>query len=187
MELERASDFIKTLSIPQAKGVKFLWHSGYYDGPLSGMALWEGKHYWFECEFDYGWREIRDPIEIQELLTTFNKTKVEDLDFCRNEMYYLDWDTFRQSPPRLMTCEPRIFILQKLSPLKYLLEWFKHKLFQTFVGTHTDYSLVGENKRELGKGLKDGRLWKVFYITMRLFPKRLFDHSKAKQIAWFVR
>jgi hypothetical protein len=30
--------------------IYMLWHSNYYDGPLSGMALYEGKKVWFECD-----------------------------------------------------------------------------------------------------------------------------------------
>lgn len=30
--------------------IKMLWHSGYWDGPLSGMCLYNGKKYWFDCE-----------------------------------------------------------------------------------------------------------------------------------------
>jgi len=29
-----------------------LWHSDYYDGPLSGMALYNGEHVWFDCNDD---------------------------------------------------------------------------------------------------------------------------------------
>ena len=30
--------------------LEMLWHSGYYDGPLSGMALYNGNFVWFECD-----------------------------------------------------------------------------------------------------------------------------------------
>lgn len=29
--------------------VRYLWHSDYYDGPLSGACLWRGNRYWFVC------------------------------------------------------------------------------------------------------------------------------------------
>lgn len=37
-------------AIPTVKleDVKMLWHSGYWDGPLSGIAVYDGKKYWFE-------------------------------------------------------------------------------------------------------------------------------------------
>jgi hypothetical protein len=29
--------------------VRLLWHCGYWDGPLNGMCLYQGKRYWFEA------------------------------------------------------------------------------------------------------------------------------------------
>jgi hypothetical protein len=36
--------------------LKMLWHSNYWDGPLSGMAKYNGEDVWFECcnEDDFG-------------------------------------------------------------------------------------------------------------------------------------
>jgi len=36
--------------------LQMLWHNGYYDGPLSGMAMYNDEHVWFDCinETDYG-------------------------------------------------------------------------------------------------------------------------------------
>lgn len=38
--------------------LEMLWHSNYYDGPLSGMAEYNGEYVWFNCteEDDYGTR-----------------------------------------------------------------------------------------------------------------------------------
>jgi hypothetical protein len=42
-----------------------LWHAGYYDGPLNGMALYNGQYVWFDCFSDdyqepyYGMRVYR--------------------------------------------------------------------------------------------------------------------------------
>lgn len=33
-------------------GVKPLWHSGYWDGPLSGMCRYKNQDYWFWCITD---------------------------------------------------------------------------------------------------------------------------------------
>lgn len=35
--------------LPQLPTMRKLWHSNYWDGPLSGMCLIEGQKYWFEC------------------------------------------------------------------------------------------------------------------------------------------
>lgn len=36
-------------NFPQLSSIKMLWHSGYWDGPLSGMCSVAGEKYWFEC------------------------------------------------------------------------------------------------------------------------------------------
>lgn len=33
----------------ELKDVRWLWHSSYYDGPLSGLVLFEGSEAWVEC------------------------------------------------------------------------------------------------------------------------------------------
>lgn len=49
---------------------KFCWHSGYYDGPLSGVCLYNDKHHWFKMiyEFDYEGDEEWEPGEKEILL-----------------------------------------------------------------------------------------------------------------------
>lgn len=37
--------------IPESE-VRMLWHAGYWDGPLSGMCMVDGQHYWFQCAFE---------------------------------------------------------------------------------------------------------------------------------------
>lgn len=36
--------------------LEMLWHCNYYDGPLSGMAKYDGEYVWFKCTYedDYG-------------------------------------------------------------------------------------------------------------------------------------
>lgn len=35
--------------IVDSKEVVYLWHYGYYDGPLSGICEWKNNRYWFVC------------------------------------------------------------------------------------------------------------------------------------------
>lgn len=30
-------------------GVRILWHCGYYDGPLNGIAEYQGRRYWYSA------------------------------------------------------------------------------------------------------------------------------------------
>ena len=34
-------------------GIEYVYHSGYWDGPLSGMCRYQGRRYWFSCVHDY--------------------------------------------------------------------------------------------------------------------------------------
>jgi hypothetical protein len=40
-------DYIKYSQIPH-EDVRYLWFSDFWDGPMSGMALYNGQPYWFE-------------------------------------------------------------------------------------------------------------------------------------------
>lgn len=42
------ADLPNTVVEPHVTGIRLLWHSDYYDGPLSGMCQWQGEQYWFE-------------------------------------------------------------------------------------------------------------------------------------------
>lgn len=43
----------RVLDLPRVEA-EILWISGYYDGPLSGMVLYEGRMCWFETSDDPG-------------------------------------------------------------------------------------------------------------------------------------
>jgi hypothetical protein len=34
-------------TLPQLSGVRIVWSGDYYDGPLDGLAEYEGREYWF--------------------------------------------------------------------------------------------------------------------------------------------
>lgn len=44
----KKEDILALPEIPR-KEVRWLWHSNYWDGVLSGMLLYKGKKYWFVC------------------------------------------------------------------------------------------------------------------------------------------
>lgn len=50
-ELVPLSVFVDDLD--EQPDLTMLWHSNYYDGPLSGVAEYNGEMVWFDCE-DYG-------------------------------------------------------------------------------------------------------------------------------------
>lgn len=52
-------------NLEEEPDLEMLWHSGYWDGPLNGMALYNGQYVWFDCHSDeyeepyYGMRVYR--------------------------------------------------------------------------------------------------------------------------------
>jgi hypothetical protein len=39
---------------PRLEGVRLRWHFGYWDGPINGVATYDGRDYWFDAEpFDW--------------------------------------------------------------------------------------------------------------------------------------
>jgi len=45
---------VVTHNFPQASrdNVHMLWHTDYWDGPLSGLCIWNGEKYWFHNVFE---------------------------------------------------------------------------------------------------------------------------------------
>ena len=67
ISLKQAGDDTSfTKEIPRLeKWPQLVWHSGYYDGPLSGVCMHNGKEHWFKMvhEFDYEGEEEWEPGE----------------------------------------------------------------------------------------------------------------------------
>lgn len=51
------SEFI---SLEDGPDLEMLWHCGYWDGPLNGVALYKGEVVWFECIADHGMDDESD-------------------------------------------------------------------------------------------------------------------------------
>lgn len=49
---------------PEENNVKWLWHSGYWDGPLSGMVIVNGAKRWAEFIDEEEWTEQYGPDEL---------------------------------------------------------------------------------------------------------------------------
>lgn len=48
MGMDKPADQPPTAQIPR-QAVRLLWHCGYWDGPLSGVCLYQGERCWFEA------------------------------------------------------------------------------------------------------------------------------------------
>jgi hypothetical protein len=43
---------LSSTDLSKLTGVAILWEADRFDGPTKGVALWEGRHYWFTAVFD---------------------------------------------------------------------------------------------------------------------------------------
>lgn len=106
---------------------KLLWHSNYWDGPISGMMLWNGEPHWYN---QYDEETIVEPWtqqEIDEYIAEYGDDNQGD------------WNEYETR---------RFYKVYKLTPNELKHEFKEHKLFQKYVGTHCDYD--DENTRTVG-------------------------------------
>jgi hypothetical protein len=49
------------IGLPQMHGVRMLWFNEWYDGPVDGLAEYDGREYWFADvdDYQYIWPERR--------------------------------------------------------------------------------------------------------------------------------
>ncbi len=73
------------------KDVILLWHSGYYDGPLSGMCQFRGEKLWFECE---GEDRLPGADENSERIRTFRFYRLTEEQMASEEKWY---ELFREN------------------------------------------------------------------------------------------
>src|SRR5437667_3354219 len=99
-----------------------LWHSAFYDHPLDGLALYKNKKVWFAVSDDGGWEHFE------------NENQVKSLD-----PYYYDIDFDKDEDGTFTCCKYTLYKLYEI-PEEYLKQHEeRHKLFQEFVGYHTDH------------------------------------------------
>lgn len=138
---------------------RMLWHSSFYDGPQSGMMLWNGEMMWFSM-YDEKYTEILMPDDEWQGWVEYYKKK---------------HGTEPDEEDRIEFDRTRYFKVYKLpSDVKDSII-HNHKLFQTYVGLHTDYNLEGR----LGKFATMGDLKP--YINHRKF------YSAKHSDNWLVR
>ena len=87
-----------------------LWENDHHDGPLSGIALYQGKKVWFDY-IEWGGYQFMDPSQ--------NPVSSSEI-------------VYRQYTPR-------IFGLYELTPQELALQEEIHRRFQQCVGYHWDH------------------------------------------------
>src|SRR5258708_638105 len=113
---------------------RLLWHSNFWDGPLSGLMLWNGEKCWFD---NIGERVEERPWSEEEIKEWVDyKTSIsEEGDLDPDD--YIDYDRYF------------VFKVYRIHPdlLEHL--EYEHSLFQQNVGTHTDYDENGQRHHNL--------------------------------------
>jgi len=150
---------------------RFLYHLAYWDGPLTGIMLWEGERVYFA--FD---KEIVHEIP-------FNKEEKEEWrQVCERE----GWE-FEEG--ELFDYEYQWFYKVYRIPEKLLKQLDRqHEYFRKYVGTHTDYD--ENNKRPIDRHITEHKLRPYFLHGMfyRFYRKNIkIDKDKYEIIGEFER
>ena len=134
--------------------VKLLWHSAYWDGPLSGYVALDGElGFWVECVDD--WCNER-PDEADESCADCPD------DPGGGKCCELLWD--------------RLYLVYRLDKDQHRVVTSNHELFRRHVGTHTDYDGHPEEDHNppdssapitLGLGVRPRDEWDKFYKAER--------------------
>jgi len=112
---------------------RILWHASYWDGPISGVMLWNGEMCWFE---QFGSEIVNEILMSDSEWIDYKK-------MCEmNNFTYCDDDRIEHSRDRHM----KVYRLPE-NILNDII--FNHEIFKKYVGEHTDYDINGN--RPIGK------------------------------------
>jgi len=67
------------------EGIIPLWHSGYYDGPLSGVVEYKGEKHYFDLLKEYNSRKLRRKIYRTFKLYLLTPKQLESMLYWHNE------------------------------------------------------------------------------------------------------
>lgn len=111
---------------------RLLWHHDYWDGPMTGVMLWEGEKCWFEMVEEKHFEVPLTEEEINEWADylKISVDEVEDVD-------KVDWDRIRWFDVYRIPKE----IMESIE--------YNHELFRKYVGAHTDYDEEGNRHHNL--------------------------------------
>ncbi len=71
------------------KCVKILWHTDYYDGPLTGIVKWNNHRYWFDLKEENNDDRDEDGFRIENVwYRRFNIRKMSFILFLKEHLRY---------------------------------------------------------------------------------------------------
>lgn len=124
--------------------LKILWHSGYHDGPLDGLALYNGKKIYF-CENTANHIYTENPFsEIENFKNYIPKQEFECIQqLVNSDVEYFEFSTkncdVEYDGTTLSVIFQRRYDLFDV-PKEILLKYEEqHKLFQEYVGFNCDH------------------------------------------------
>lgn len=110
---------------------RMLWHHDYWDGPISGVILWDGEYCWFQQNDEVN-TEI--PFTEEERKNWIEECIKHDYEIDERDM--VNYDSYRVYDVYRMPVD----VMDNIR--------HNHELFRKYVGVHTDYDENG--KREIG-------------------------------------
>lgn len=139
--------YINDLRIETKGQTRLLWYNDYYDGPRSGLMLWDNKKCWYKIydeeiiEIPYTENEKKYEIDFFKKMGD-DISKNDDEYFTHTEIYYL-------------------YYVYNLDNIELEKIEYNHEIFKKYVGTHTDYDLNG--KRNYDGVNKDKNMIKKYF------------------------
>lgn len=152
---------LKELREESNGNTRLLYHLNYWDGPISGVMLWNGERCYFNQFSERSERIKWSDEEIEDWKKHCEENGREfDIDDCE------DWDLYRhykvyRTPPNVMRDIDE-----------------DHELFRRYVGVHTDYDENG--RRCLVNHLRPAKFHKLFY------DRKKENHCKMDVENWEV-
>ena len=149
----------------ETKGqTRMLWHHDYWDGPRSGVMLWNGEKCWFSVH-----QECNIPIKLtKEDIEDFHITNLtREIPFTIEE--WKDYDFYRE------------FKVYRVPEETMEAITYNHELFSKYVGTHTNYDENGSRHHKLAPYSDHGN----FYNDRNSHKHYTLDLKECKIVGIF--
>ena len=142
---------------------RILYHMNYYDGPISGVCLYEGKKYYFDT--------------IDEVVEEWTMNDIQWFKHCTENLKH---GLEINKEDRIQSNWYRIFAIFETPEESMEIIEEDHKLFQKYVGNHCNYDEFGCRNGTV----KENTEWSKYYKAKKKDPK--IDVKNWKIILKFV-
>ncbi len=150
---------------------RMLWHSNFWDGPLSGVILWNGEKAWFEMYDEKDVEILMSDVEWKEWIDYHKEKYGTEPD----EEDKIEYDRYRY------------FKVYRLPQQTMNAIIHNHELFRKYVGTHTDYDENGSRGRGATIGTSDLGDLKPYKNHSKFYNAKRSDSWLVKLFPWFFK